>query len=505
MTHTIASLAVSAAAHTEIAAALRAAGYDHAFMEDGLIDMSGIGLAAQAVPAAGWQLVPLEPTPEIIAGAAIAVWPTATAADIELARQAAPLVLMKANLGSEFTADSLAAAIATMAPAYRAMLAAAPTTPAHQQSARTTRADNMNITLRQALKLVAFFGGHDAEITVQRGLPGQPDGLYAWCTEYPDEGSQYLGPTEVDDELADKGMTPVASPSAVTDEQLAKAAYKGYDDYWTEDSKGIQSEAWAASAKAVLILAQPAPVQQECERALGSLQASCAGLEAAGGHLGALVDELHGLLELSYNGLKWYRDAHPEDDSGADDELYERIDAALGKLAPVQHGAPVLSHHGLDTNERVCFYEQDFYVLSNFSSFTLQWKGMRFDTSEAAYHWEKFPGDDDIQIPILNAPSAHEAFKIAERNKVHRRSDWDDVKVGIMRDILREKVHQHEYVCRKLLDTGNRELVENSWRDDYWGWGPTRGGQNMLGKLWMEIRAELRAAISGQKPAEGGA
>jgi predicted NAD-dependent protein-ADP-ribosyltransferase YbiA (DUF1768 family) len=30
--------------------------------------------------------------------------------------------------------------------------------------------------------------------------------------------------------------------------------------------------------------------------------------------------------------------------------------------------------------------------------------------------------------------------------------------------------------------------------DDFWGWGPNRDGKNMLGRLWMEIRAELRAA-----------
>lgn len=45
-------------------------------------------------------------------------------------------------------------------------------------------------------------------------------------------------------------------------------------------------------------------------------------------------------------------------------------------------------NHGLDTDERICFYEQEFYVLSNFSSFTLHWHGARFDTAEAAYHWE---------------------------------------------------------------------------------------------------------------------
>lgn len=53
MTHTVATLAVSAEAHAEISALLRAAGYDHAFMADGLVDMTGLALeAAPAPPAA---------------------------------------------------------------------------------------------------------------------------------------------------------------------------------------------------------------------------------------------------------------------------------------------------------------------------------------------------------------------------------------------------------------------------------------------------------------------
>lgn len=154
--------------------------------------------------------------------------------------------------------------------------------------------------------------------------------------------------------------------------------------------------------------------------------------------------------------------------------------------------------HGLDTPERVCFYEQDFYVLSNFSSFTVNWAGLRFDTLEAAYHWEKFSGRDAKSIAVAasirSAQSAHVAFQIGQQNKALRRRDWDAVKVSIMRDLLIAKSIQHEYVRRKLLATGDRELVENSWRDNFWGWGPNRDGQNMLGKLWMEIRAELRAS-----------
>lgn len=76
-------------------------------------------------------LVPVEPTPEIIAAAAIAVWPTASSADIELARKAAPIVLMGSDLGPGHTVETLAAALATMAPAYRAMIAAAPKEPSN--------------------------------------------------------------------------------------------------------------------------------------------------------------------------------------------------------------------------------------------------------------------------------------------------------------------------------------------------------------------------------------
>lgn len=163
-----------------------------------------------------------------------------------------------------------------------------------------------------------------------------------------------------------------------------------------------------------------------------------------------------------------------------------------------------MSNHGLDTDTKIFFYEQDFYPFSNFSAFTLQWCGHRFDTSEAAYHWMKFPSSvgisqhdlvtrEAIRYSIIIAPSAHEAFKIAERNRDYRRIDWDDVKVGVMRELLRFKVNQHEYVKRKLLSTGDRELIENSWRDGFWGWGPNQDGQNQLGKLWMEIRSELRS------------
>jgi ribA/ribD-fused uncharacterized protein len=154
--------------------------------------------------------------------------------------------------------------------------------------------------------------------------------------------------------------------------------------------------------------------------------------------------------------------------------------------------------HKLDTDEQVFFYEQDFYVLSNFSAFNVKWGPYTLPTSEHLYHWRRFflaghAAADKMCDRIARAPSAHEAFKLAQENKVYQVDHWDDMKVGEMRSILRAKAEQHEYVRRKLLATGDRELIEDSWRDDFWGWGPNRDGQNMLGNLWMEVRQELRA------------
>jgi N-glycosidase YbiA len=165
-----------------------------------------------------------------------------------------------------------------------------------------------------------------------------------------------------------------------------------------------------------------------------------------------------------------------------------------------------MTNRGMDTDDRIFFYERDFYCLSNFSSFSLLWSGphlwsrpnpdrplIKFDTAEAAYHWEKFPNRVEIQNAILLAPSAHDAFRTARQNDEDKRVDWDDVKVDVMRLILRAKVEQHPYVLTKLLQTGRREIVEDSWRDSFWGWGEDRRGLNMLGQLWMELREKIRA------------
>ncbi len=139
------------------------------------------------------------------------------------------------------------------------------------------------------------------------------------------------------------------------------------------------------------------------------------------------------------------------------------------------------------------FYEREFYVFSNFSSFQVFWRGRLWPTSEHAYQASHFfETAPELAEQIFDLLSAHEAFKIAKANGHRAPKNWEEIKVGIMEDICRHKLSQHEYIKRKLLQTGDLTLVEDSPTDNCWGWGPNRDGRNELGKVWMKLREEVK-------------
>lgn len=143
-----------------------------------------------------------------------------------------------------------------------------------------------------------------------------------------------------------------------------------------------------------------------------------------------------------------------------------------------------------ETDNRITFYEREYYPFSNFSSFAIEYDGRTWPTSEHAYQAMKFTSYRMQEI-IRNQKSAHAAFKLAREWNDQRRLDWEEVKVGVMERVCRAKLYQHPYVQKKLIESGERELVESSPKDSFWGWGPKRDGRNELGKVWMRLRTEL--------------
>lgn len=148
---------------------------------------------------------------------------------------------------------------------------------------------------------------------------------------------------------------------------------------------------------------------------------------------------------------------------------------------------------GEKMDEVIGFYPREFYPFDNFSSFKVEWNGYLFSSVEEAYQAASFMGsDEELVEKIKKSHSADEAQRIAYANRDKRREDWDDVKISIMEELLRLKIEQNPYVKKKLLQTGDYMIVEDSPKDDFWGWGPNRDGQNNLGKLWMKLREELK-------------
>lgn len=139
-------------------------------------------------------------------------------------------------------------------------------------------------------------------------------------------------------------------------------------------------------------------------------------------------------------------------------------------------------------NEIKGFETPEFRWLSNFYPCTITYEGITYPSSEHAYQAAKseYTGD---RLAVARCSTPGQAKRMGRKIKI--RSDWDKVKRGVMKDILRIKFSLPG-LQKCLLATGNAYLEEtNHWGDTYWG-VYRDVGLNQLGEILMEIREELR-------------
>lgn len=131
-----------------------------------------------------------------------------------------------------------------------------------------------------------------------------------------------------------------------------------------------------------------------------------------------------------------------------------------------------------------------YFFLSNFYAAPVTYKGIKYRNNEAAFQAQKV-SDFEKQKEFSNL-NPSEAKKKGRHVKLRKDMDWDSVKTGFMREIVRAKFEQNEDLKMKLLATGNECLEEgNTWGDRIWG--TVNGiGENRLGKILMKVREELR-------------
>lgn len=156
--------------------------------------------------------------------------------------------------------------------------------------------------------------------------------------------------------------------------------------------------------------------------------------------------------------------------------------------------------------EEIRFYranEKPFGAFSNLFKRDVLFEGEVFPTAEHAYQAGK-ARKPQVRKWLLSAPSPSLLAMAAHGLYVWDIApDWSRIKFDRMKKILRAKFSQHEDLLKLLLSTGNARLVESATVDNAVNrlWGEVNGkGQNKLGELLMEVRAELRQPVAKKKP-----
>lgn len=135
-------------------------------------------------------------------------------------------------------------------------------------------------------------------------------------------------------------------------------------------------------------------------------------------------------------------------------------------------------------------FRDDNDFLSNFYSAPIEYNGLTYENSEAAFQAQKCVTDEErSQFCNLRAGESKRAGR-----QVSLRSDWEEVKTGYMEDIVREKFTQNPDLAKMLIATGDKTIIEgNTWKDTCWGIDMRTGeGENRLGEILMKVRRELK-------------
>lgn len=138
--------------------------------------------------------------------------------------------------------------------------------------------------------------------------------------------------------------------------------------------------------------------------------------------------------------------------------------------------------------EMIDRFDGRYRWLSNMAPIPVWWSGVEWRCAESAYHAAKYRRAEWERFVRLDGFAA---------KRLSRAIEWDSAwwtvlrRVCVMRSVLRAKFARGSALGLALLRTEDAVLVEgNTWGDEFWGVCAGRG-ENVLGRLLMDRRAEL--------------
>lgn len=140
-------------------------------------------------------------------------------------------------------------------------------------------------------------------------------------------------------------------------------------------------------------------------------------------------------------------------------------------------------------NSDIRLFRDEYEFLSNFYPCRIEYCGIYYQNAEAAFQAQKCRSEEEKLgfCGLLAAKAKRRGRQILPR------PDQENVKLGVMEEIVRAKFIQNPKLAKKLISTGERRLVEgNTWGDTFWGVdAETVQGANHLGRILMQLRSDL--------------
>ncbi|KAG8815395.1 hypothetical protein FRC19_001059 [Serendipita sp. 401] len=145
---------------------------------------------------------------------------------------------------------------------------------------------------------------------------------------------------------------------------------------------------------------------------------------------------------------------------------------------------------------RILFHQKttSYNEFTNFANYEIVYEGRVFPTSEHLFQASKFMKARPDIAEYIRTSSARpsQAASLGRAYQAFLRSDWSQIQIAKMDEILELKFTQHPELMQLLLGTGDAELVQDSSDDSFWGNGPDEKGRNELGRALMRLRRKFQ-------------